>query len=83
MAAQLHTKTTFANNTEILLQQKWCTEQVLSYQLTKELNFLTKTFFKKTPLHIASRNGYLAVVKYLVEHRAETTAKDDYEVKFY
>jgi len=34
--------------------------------------------FNYTPLHLASQNGHLSVVEYLVNQKSDTNTKDNY-----
>ena len=36
-----------------------------------------------TPLHYAAKKGHYEVVKYLMEQKADTNSKDEFEVCFF
>jgi len=38
--------------------------------------------FNSTPLHFASSNGHLGIVKYLINHAADIRIKDNNDVFF-
>ena len=50
-----------------------CALRIIAYQL----NWFVMLCSDETPLILASREGYLPVVKHLLEHKANIEAKDD------